>query len=78
MVTLSHLKEINKALEIGCHVCGYHQFVDPSLILVAPETEIPDLSELLKCPQCGAENEEPNYPIWVRPDARPPLMGADV
>lgn len=75
-VTIGCLIESGKLLEIGCYGCSFHAYVDPADISVPAKTPVPTLSELLKCPQCRAENSEPGYPIWTRPDARPPKMGA--
>ncbi len=77
-VTIGDLIESGRRLELGCYACDLHIYVDPREIPVAPATTIPTLSEMLTCPQCKAENAEPGYPVWTRPDARPPLMGASV
>lgn len=75
-VSLADLILKDKTIEIGCTDCGLHIFVPPASIPVARETPVPELSQLLKCCQCGVINTEPNHPIWARPDARPPKMGA--
>ena len=75
-VTISNLIAADKLLEIGCHICKLHLYLRPTDIAVSPETPVPAVSELLRCIQCGAVNAEANYPVWVRPDARPPRMGS--
>ena len=77
-VTLDDLITLGKRLEIGCFVCRLHIYIDCADLLLPGETAVPDIAGLLRCPQCGAENAEPGYPIWVRPDSRPPSMGAAV
>lgn len=75
-VNLYELSTTGKVIELGCLQCGLHLFIDAAKIGAPMVTEFPALSQLLKCPQCKAVNAEPNYPIWARPDARPPKMGA--
>lgn len=74
--TIGGLIKCGRQLEIGCHACRFHIYVDAGEIPVAAETQIPALSKLLRCPQCHAVNVEHGYPLWTRPDARPPKMGA--
>lgn len=76
-VTLGDLIERDGCLEFGCFACRIHLYVDPRAILLPPETAIPDVSDSLRCLQCGVVNKEKGYPLWTRPDARPPRMGAD-
>ena len=63
-------------LELGGFAYHLHLCVDPALIAVPGDTPIPEISDLLICPQCWVVNSEPSHPIWTRPDARPPRMGA--
>ena len=76
MVTIDALKKSGRLLELGCFNCRLHLNLDPALIAVPGDTPIPEISDLLICPQCRAVNAEPGHPIWTRPDARPPRMGA--
>lgn len=75
-VTLKDLVALHKQLEIGCFTCRLHLFIDASILVLPGDVAVPDVAGYLRCPQCGAENQEPGYPLWVRPDARPPDMGA--
>lgn len=75
-VTLDDLIVSGKRLEIGCFTCSLHLYVDCSILVLPGTTAVPDIAELLRCPQCGAENEEPGHPLWARPDSQPPRMGA--
>ena len=75
-VTLGGLRQDGKLLELGCYECRLHMYVDPALIALPDPTPVPAICDRLKCPQCGVENAEPGYPIWCRPDARSPRMGA--
>ena len=75
-VTIEQLRHAGKALEIGCYRCKLHIYVDPAAIPVPNGTPVPGVSDLLRCPQCASVNAEPGFPIWTRPDARPPKMGA--
>ena len=76
-VTLGDLRRNRKMLEFGCYACRLHIYIDPADIALPAELPVPAASDLLKCPQCRAENFEPGYPIWTRPDARSPKMGAE-
>ena len=75
-VTLGDLRQLGKLLELGCYACRLHLYVDPADIALPEDLAVPDACDFLKCPQCRAENSEPGYPIWTRPDARSPKMGA--
>ena len=75
-VTLSDLIRGGKRLEFGCYACQLHMYVDPSAIALPTETPVPAVAGELRCPQCKAVNTEFGYPIWTRPDARPPNIGA--
>ena len=75
-VTLNDLVVLRKRLELGCFACRLHLYIDASILKLPGGIAVPDVAALLRCPQCGAENREPGYPLWVRPDARPPEMGA--
>ncbi len=77
-VTLDDLMSLGKQLEIGCFICRLHIYLGGAGLLLPGATPLPDVAGLLRCPQCGAENAEPGYPLWVRPDSRPPRMGAAV
>jgi len=76
MVTLQDLIRSGKRLELGCHVCHLHQYIDPSIIALPAATPVPAVADALRCPQCTATNTQSGYPVWTRPDARPPKMGA--
>ena len=76
MFTIGDLIERSKALEIGCYFCGLHLFVDPAKVILPKHTPVPAVCNSLKCPQCKSVNVEPGHPLWTRPDARPPKMGA--
>ena len=75
-VTLGDLRQDGKLLELGCYACRLHIYIDPAVIALPAATPVPAACDLMKCPQCGAENPEPGHPIWTRPDARSPKMGA--
>lgn len=75
-VTLGDLIASCRYLEIGCHVCRLHLYIDPAVVSLPGTIPVPDVCDLLKCPQCGAVNVETGNPVWARPDARPPKMGA--
>lgn len=75
-VTLADLIRDGKRAEIGCYACRLHRYVAPVMIDLPPNTAVSAVCDRLRCPQCQFENVEQGYPIWARPDARPPKMGA--
>ena len=75
-VTISDLIDQAKLLELGCYTCRLHLYIDPAVLHLPGATAVPAAADHIKCPQCKAVNREPGYPIWTRPDARPPKMGA--
>lgn len=77
-VTLDDLMARGLCLEIGCHHCRLHVYIRPDVLALPGTTTVPEVGDLLKCPQCGVENTEAGHPVWSRPDARPPRMGASV
>ena len=75
-VTLGDLIANGRSLEFGCHICRLHLYIDPAILQMTVTVPVPEVCDSLKCPQCGAENTEACSPVWARPDARPPKMGA--
>ncbi len=65
--TLFELVSTGKQLEIGCHACNLHIYLDPSILAVPADTPVPAVCDLLMCPQCKSQNAEPGYriPLFV-------------
>ena len=79
-VTIADLIAADKMMEIGCYVCKLHMYVDACLLAVPDDTPVPQVCDHIGCPnpECGMRNPKPGhgYPIWTRPDSRPPRMEA--
>ena len=76
-VVLGDLISTGINLEIGCFKCRLHVYIAAESLTISPKTPLPCIAALLRCPQCHSINKEAGYPLWVRPDARPPRMGAN-
>jgi len=64
-----------KLLEIGCQICGRHGYFTRDAVRLPGHLTFADASFLLVCGTCGARNlREPGWPLWVRPDARAPVL----
>ena len=66
MVTIDALKKSGVRLKLGRFACHPHLYVDPTLIAVPGGTPIPEISDLLICPQRRADNTKPGHPICRR------------
>lgn len=62
-------------LEIGCTYCGRHGYFARDAVKLPPHLTFAEAAMVLACSNCGKRNDEPGYPLWVRPDSRVPPIG---
>ncbi len=74
MVALQDLIRSGQLLELGCYACKRHAYIDASCFDVPSQTPSFKVCDAIACPACGVRNAEPGFPLWSRPDARPPTL----
>ena|SRR5437868_5542107 len=73
LMTIGDCREGGRLLEIGCLICGQRGYYTHEQVNLPAHLSFALASRHLICAMCGARNlRDPQWPIWMRPDARGP------
>jgi hypothetical protein len=76
LATIGDSRENGELLEIGCYICGRHGYFTHDEVRLPAHLSFAAASWYLTCSTCGAHNlREPQWPVWIRPDARVTATG---